>query len=964
MPNIYRIEVAANRAEYDSEGKNIARELQEFGLLGVNGVRTLRVYAIAGDFSRDDATRAAREFFADAVVDAFAVDAAVLPEAQKTATIVEIRRKNGVMDPAEQSIKKGLHEMGMDAAWVRNSRKYLVAGAVEAAALRPAVEKLLANVVIEEFSIGSDAPVKEPASVPWKFQRVEVPLAGLTAAELTAMSRKWQLYLNETEMLAVQAHFAKLGRAPTDIELETIAQTWSEHCNHKTFKAIVNYRDNEKGTTEAIDNLLKQTVAKATRELSPEWCWSVFVDNSGVIEFTPEMGIGFKVETHNHPSAIEPYGGAGTGIGGCIRDPMGTGLGGKPVMNTDVFCFGRPDLANDAVPKGCLHPRRIMKGVVSGVRDYGNRMGIPTTNGAVFFDERYTGNPLVFCGNLALIPRQYAARRRPAPGEVAIVVGGGTGRDGIHGATFSSVELDENSEMVSSGAVQIGNPIEQKKVLDFLLRARDAGLYSCITDCGAGGLSSAIGEMGEECGVEVDLEKAPLKYEGLSATEIWISEAQERMVIAADAKHLPELEKLAHEENVSITPIARFRDDRKLLLRYQGHEIANLEMSFLHDGCPRRTREAVWDAPRLAEPALPAGLDCNQALKDILSAYNVCSKEWIIRQYDHEVQGASVVKPLVGVAHDAPGDAAVIAPILGNVRAVAVSNGINPKYSDIDPYWMAACAIDEALRNLVAVGASLKRCAVLDNFCWGNCDKPDRLAGLVRASKACYDFATAFGVPFVSGKDSLNNEYGVGNDTICIPGTLLVSAMAVMDDCRLAVTSDLKQAGDAVYLVGKTYDELGGSHLYALLGETGRNVPQVRPQAAKRTFGALAACTAKGLCRALHDCSEGGLAVAAAEMAFGGGLGIELNLDAVATDGKLDAPRTLFSESASRLLAEVAPDKQAEFEKTLRDAGVDFAKIGAVNDSRRLTATSGGRAVIDDDIAALKDAWQKTLANP
>ena len=518
--------------------------------------------------------------------------------------------------------------------------------------------------------------------------------------------------------------------------------------------------------------------------------------------------------------------------------------------------------------------------------------------------------------------------------------------------------------MVSSGAVQIGNPIEQKKVLDFLLRARDAGLYSCITDCGAGGLSSAIGEMGEECGVEVDLEKAPLKYEGLSATEIWISEAQERMVIAANEKDLPALAKLAQEENVSITPIARFRDDRRLILRYQGHEVADLEMSFLHDGCPRRTREAVWAAPKTTEPPLPAGLDCGKALKEVLASYNVCSKEWIIRQYDHEVQGASVVKPLVGVSHDAPGDAAVIAPVLGDVRAVAVSNGINPKYSDIDPYWMAACAIDEALRNLVAVGASLKRCAVLDNFCWGNCDKPDRLAGLVRAAKACHDVAKAFGVPFVSGKDSLNNEYGVGSDTICIPGTLLISAMAIMDDCRKAVTSDAKKAGDAVYLVGKTYDELGGSHLYALLGEVGRNVPQVRAETAKRAFNALAACTEKGLCRALHDCSEGGLAVAAAEMAFGGGLGLAIDLGQVATEGKLDAVKTLFSESASRLLAEVAPAKQAEFEKTLRDAGVDFAKIGAVNDSRRLTATSGGRAVIDADITALKDAWQKTLANP
>ena len=959
--SIYRIEVACARAENDSEGRGVLHDLKDFGLSGVTGVRAVRVYTIAGDFPVEMAQKAGREFFADAVVDTFAVDGHVLPP--ETGMGVEIMRKTGVMDPAEFSVRKGLRELGIETEWVRNGRKFIVQGRISEQELAEAAGKLLANEVIEEFEIGHDARVTPPANKPYVFRKGEIVLEGLDDPQLQALSIKGQLYLSVPEMRQAQEYFRKLGRTPSDIELETIAQTWSEHCVHKTFKGVVKYRDAATGKEEIIDNLLKNTVAKVTNELKKDWCWSVFVDNSGVIEFDGEMGVAFKVETHNHPSAIEPYGGAGTGLGGCIRDPMGTGLGGKPVMNTDVFCFGLPDMPRKDVPKGCLHPQRIMKGVVSGVRDYGNRMGIPTTNGAVFFDYRYTGNPLVFCGNIALIPKDKAAKRRPTPGQLGIVVGGGTGRDGIHGATFSSVELDEDSEMVSSGAVQIGNPIEEKKVLDFLLRARDLGLYTCLTDCGAGGLSSALGEMGEECGVEVDLDKVPLKYEGLSYTEIWISEAQERMVISADDDRLPALLALAAEENVCLTPIARFRNDGKLLLRYNGEVVGELDMEFLHDGCPRITREAVWKAPEHPVPAASAQTDFSADLKRILGAWNVCSKEWIIRQYDHEVQGGSVVKPLVGEAHDGPGDAAVVAPIPGKRKAIAVSNGLNPKYSDIDPYWMAASAIDEALRNIIAVGGNIERCAILDNFCWGNCDKPDRLAGLVRAAKACYDFGSAFGVPFISGKDSLNNEFGTGDNTICIPGTLLISAMAVMDDLGLAVTMDAKKAGNAIYAVGTTFDELGASHYYALKDAIGRNVPQVRAQLAKKIFTTMTQATGKKLLRSAHDCSEGGLAAAAAEMAFAGGLGMELSLKELPVDGVSTAEGMLFSESNSRFVVEVAPEKEAEFVALMQGAGVPLGKLGTVNSGKRFVMRdAAGNTAIDLDLAEMKAAWQKPLA--
>lgn len=961
MSNIYRVEVACRDAALDSEGREALHGFREYGLDGVKLVRLVRVYTIAGEFSARDADRVAREFLTDPVVEMFAINMDVLPARGPENTPVEISRRAGVMDPAEASVRKGMAELGCAAEWVRTAKKYIVSGSVRQATLKTAALRILANDVIEQVVVGRSPKAKAPEAEAYSFEKTVVPLEGLDEAALLQLSKAGQLHLSAAELRAVQAYFRKLGRNPTDIELETVAQTWSEHCVHKTFRGKIRYREAGK-PDELIDNLLKCTVARATRELNKEWCWSVFEDNAGVIDFDGETGAVFKVETHNHPSAIEPYGGAGTGVGGVIRDPLGTGLGAKPVLNTDVFCFGPPDLPRTEVPKGALHPMRVLKGVVAGVRDYGNRMGIPTANGAIYFDKRYTGNPLVFCGNVALVPKSMAKKRRPAPGMLGVVVGGRTGRDGIHGATFSSVELDETSETVSSGAVQIGNPIEEKKVLDFLLRARDLGLYECVTDCGAGGLSSALGELGEKCGVEVELDRVPLKYAGLSYTEIWISEAQERMVIGVKPEKLEELRRLAAEENVEITAVAKFTDDRKLRLRYAGETVGELDMEFLHDGVPQVEREAVWAAPALKEAAPEEKESYGDELRAILSAWNVCSKEWVIRQYDHEVQAGSVLKPLVGATHDGPGDAAVIAPVLGSRRALVVACGMNPRYSDLDPYWMAAGAIDEALRNVIAVGGSLERCAILDNFCWGNTEKPDRLGGLVRAAKACYDFATAYGVPFISGKDSLNNEFGTGEGTICIPGSLLISALAVLDDLGRAVSMDLKRAGNFVYCVGLTRNELGGSHYLALRGETGRAVPKVDAALGKKIFAAMSKATAAGLLRAAHDLSEGGLAVAAAEMAFAGGLGLELTLDEVPAEGELPTAALMFSESNSRFLVEVEPEKAAEFERLAASAGAPAAKVGLATAAGKLRISRKGKTVIDEGIEVLKLAWQTPLA--
>ena len=812
-----------------------------------------------------------------------------------------------------------------------------------------------------------------------------IPILNADADELLRISQEGLLSLNLAEMQAIQAHFAKLERNPTDVELETIAQTWSEHCVHKTFKSMIEYAETGR-ETEMIDGLFKTYIQRATEEIGAEWCVSVFTDNAGIIEFDDNYNIVFKVETHNHPSAIEPYGGAGTGIGGVIRDSLGTGLGAKPILNTDVFCFGLPDLSYDELPKGALHPKRIFKGVVSGVRDYGNRMGIPTANGAILFDPRYTGNPLVYCGNVGLIPKD-RCDKTVEPGDLVVAVGGRTGRDGIHGATFSSLELDDTSENLGS-VVQIGNPIMEKKIVDALMGARDRQLYRNITDCGAGGFSSAVGEMGQEIGAEVHLENIPLKYTDLDPWEIWLSEAQERMVIAAPPENLDELMAICEAESVEATVLGTFTDTHRLRVFYRGEVVADLDMDFLHNGLPRHTKRAVWDPPHHPEPQIGSGVDSAQLTEDlcrILASPNVASKEWVIRQYDHEVQGGLVLKPLVGRENDGPGDACITTPVLGSRKGVIVANGINPKYGDIDPYDSAAAAIDEALRNIIAVGGNLEQTALLDNFSWGNPDKHDRLGGLVRSARACYDIAVAYGTPFISGKDSLYNEYRdtTTGEQLAIPPTLLISAACVMPDVSKAVSMDVKSPGSRIYVLGKTYAELGGSHYYAIRGFIGNRVPKVRPDEGKRTMEALSLAIDQGLVRSCHDCSEGGIGVAAAEMAFAGGFGMQLSLTDLPRDPDVTTDAVaLFSESNSRFIVEVVPEKQEAFEKCMagvysemvglspqvRQAfekgtvGVPIGCIGTVVESADFIVNgTDGSAIVETTIDRLKENWQGTF---
>ncbi len=955
----WRFEVFNRPGFADVGGNRVLEDIGELGIRSVEAVQSAKVFLIEAEFNKGFAERLAKELLTDTVCEDYYIGRSGKPAGLAKATLIEVHLKSGVTDPVAESVMAAIADMGVTANNVRTARKYVLLGDISTKQTDTIAKKILANDCIEDVIIGSEAEPPSPHLKPYELKIVHWPVCDLYDDGLVALSKKRDLFLNLAEMQTIQKYYRQLGREPTDVELESLGQTWSEHCVHKTLKSAVDMSIN--GKEIHFENLLKETVFKATQQLNKSWCISVFSDNAGVVEFDEDSAVCFKVETHNRPSALDPYGGSATGIGGVIRDPMGTGLGARPIANTDIFCFGAPDKKLEEIPKGVLHPRRIMKGVVAGVRDYGNRMGIPTVNGAIYFDDRYLGNPLVYCGNIGLMDKKKCFKN-PQSGNLIIVVGGRTGRDGIHGATFSSGEITHEYETIFSHAVQIGNPIVEKKMLDVLIQANEAGLYEAITDCGAGGLSSAVGEMGKDLGAEVDLEKVPLKYAGLNYAEIWISEAQERMVIAVKPENLGAIKKIFDDENVESTVIGKFRKDKKLILRYNGQQVAEMDMDFLHDGVPKIRRKAVWKLAELSEPSIAEKDNYNEELLQLLSCYNVASKEWVIRQYDHEVQGSSVIKPLMGVDNDGPSDAAVIRPKFDSDKGLAISCGMNPLYGDIDPYWMAAAGIDEAIRNLVCVGGQADRVALLDNFCWGNCTKPETFGALVRAAQACYDGAIAFNVPFISGKDSLNNEFSCEDGRqISIPSTLLISAISIVDDVNKCVTMDAKKEGNFLFVVGETKNELGGSHYYKINGQLGANIPKVdletAPKIAKRVGNAIA----RGLVVSCHDCSEGGLAVALAEMAFAGRLGIEVDLRGLPkSDDCSRADAQLFSESNSRYIVEVERRNYDAFVKLMLN--LPFGQIGKVTEQKTLVVKAeDGKKVIEADIDLLKQAWQKPL---
>ena len=930
---------------------HLVHEAKLLGLGHLTDLRKSRYYLLRGDFSDANLALMAARLVADPIIER----TSLTPPPAQGRRVIEVQRKTGVMDPVEASIIKGAKDLGVNLELVRVGTRVEVTDASDSDCTTLAW-KSLANQAIEEAVVDpvEGIRLRAPGSVD-KHQLTEVALLTLDEAGLMRVSREGTLSLTLDEMLEIQRYFKAKGRNPTDVELESVAQTWSEHCVHKTLKGLVEYTD-EKGT-RLIDNLLKQTIAKATKDLNKPWCLSVFKDNSGVIEFDDKFGVCIKVETHNRPSAIEPYGGANTGLGGVIRDVIGTGLGAKPIFNTDVFCFG--DLEADAasLPPGTIHPRRLMRGVVNGVRDYGNRMGIPTVNGAIRFDPRFVGNPLVFCGTGGLIPKE-RIEKAALIGDHILTVGGRTGRDGIHGATFSSAELTEKSEVVSSGAVQIGNAIEEKKVMDTLLQCSAKTLFTAVTDCGAGGLSSACGEISAEHGAKIYLDRVPLKYAGLSYPEIWISESQERMVCTVRPEHVAEVLAIFAAEGVEATDIGEVSGTNRLELFFHGSRVADLDMHFLHDGVPRLKRPAVFVPVVETDAVYTAPTDLAATLRGVLARPNVASKEWVIRQYDHEVQAGSIIKPLVGVTHDGPSDGAVVAPIPGQNRGVAVACGLNTNFSDVDAYHAAASGIEEALRNLACVGAPLDKVAILDNFSWAKCTDPAVFGALVRACEACYDFAMYYGTPFISGKDSLSNEFVFAGKTIKIPHTLLITAMTVVPDVRTSLSMDVKAVGDQVIVVGLTKNELAGSEYLGLLKATGGFVPQVDRALSKPVLDAVAACTAAGVVNAAHDCSDGGLAVTLAEMAFSGGFGLDIDAGAVPVQGVTALDRLLFSESQSRIILTVPAAKLAAAKALL--AKVPHGVIGQVIPAPELRISGLGGTLVAD-LAGLKAAWQGTL---
>lgn len=966
---LWEVEIRPVSGQVDREGERVLAECGGLGLETITRVSAAKSFLLQGDLDAETVERVSRSLLVDGVAETFTISRVDATAASKNAPpqalLLNVLFKGGVTDNVALSTLKTLIDQGVPVEAVATCRKYWVNNDAAGSDIDRLSSRILANDAIEQVVSGPLEMEKISVGSDYDFKLTHIAIRSMDDDALKRLSKEGQLYLSLEEMRFIQRHFVELERDPTDIELESVAQTWSEHCSHKTLAGRIAYKD-ENGSRH-FENMLKETIFAATVSIreklgADDWCVSVFKDNAGIVTFDEKQNVCFKVETHNHPSALEPYGGANTGIGGVIRDPLGTGLGARPVCNTDVFCFGPPDYPWEKLPKGVLHPKTVMKGVVSGVRDYGNRMGIPTVNGALYFDERYLGNPLVYCGDVAMIPVD-KCDKEVHPGDLIVAVGGKTGRDGIHGATFSSAELTAESEDISGGAVQIGNAITEKMVADVVLEARDRGLYRAITDCGAGGFSSAVGEMGEETGAEVWLEKCPLKYAGLSYTEIWISEAQERMVLAVPPEHWDEFRTLCESEDVEVAVIGKFTDTHRLVLKYEDHEVGDVSMSFLHDGRPPVVREATYKPQSTTMFEAPVKERYGDDLKSILGSLNVCSKEWVIRQYDHEVQAGSVIKPLVGVNRNGPSDAAVIRPDLTSNRGLIISCGMNPHLGDHDPYWMAASAIDEAVRNCVAVGADPSRIAILDNFCWGNTERAETLGTLVRAAIACQDVAIAFGTPFISGKDSLNNEFSYDDEngapqTVIIPSSLLISALGQMDDVETAVTMDLKSAGNRLYLIGQTHEEFGGSHFAHVNGLTGGSVPKVDIEQAPQTFQALHKAISAGLIESCHDLSEGGLAVAAAEMAFAGNLGIQMDVSSF--DASVSDVTALFSESNTRFVVEVTEASAAAFESAMSDT--PLTAIGQVEAGDRFEAKGrSGAVLIDESINDLRSAWLSPL---
>ena len=820
-------------------------------------------------------------------------------------------------------------------------------------------EQLLANTLIQSMKVLSyedwkkQGPVVNIARVTERVD-AEVKVLNLldfSDKELESLSRKKTLALTLGEMKVIQNYIKrtsndeerkKLGLQGviTDAELECVAQTWSEHCKHKIFAADIDYTD-ENGKIEKIKSLYKSYIQKSTKEIGEkvDWLVSVFKDNAGVISFNDKYDLVYKVETHNSPSALDPYGGAMTGIVGVNRDPMGTGKGANLLINTWGYCLGFPETEASQVPEGLLHPRRIRDGVHQGVIDGGNQSGIPYGLGWEYFDKRFLGKPLVYCGTVGLLPRllegKSGAQKHIDDGDLIVMVGGRVGKDGIHGATFSSEELHNQSPIQS---VQIGDPITQKCMYDFIMEARDLNLYNFITDNGAGGLSSSIGEMSNGRGCYMDLAKVPLKYASLQPWEILVSEAQERMSLAVPPNKIEQLQKLADSREVEISVLGHFNTSGKFHIVYNEKTVCYLDLEFMHNGLPSMQLKGVWKKPEVS-PIVHNSLEIGELILRLLANRNINADEQKARQYDHEVKGLSVIKPFVGRNNDVASDATIFMAEPVTCQGIVLAYAVAPSYSDIDTYDMMASVIDLAVRRTVAVGGSLDKIAGLDNFCWPDpvqSEKtPDgeyKLAQLVRANKALYDYTKAFTVPCISGKDSMKNDSIKAGEKISIPPTVLFSTIATIKHIAKATNLAPKKGGDLVYVIGETFDELGGSQYALLLDQLADNVPRVDALQAREIYQKVSRAIERELCQSVHTPSFGGLAVGLAKMSIASELGIRVDVSLI-NQNDLGIKTLLFSESNSRFIITVSARDKQKFEEQLQ--GSYFSLIGRIEEKFR-----------------------------
>ncbi|MFA7468273.1 MAG: phosphoribosylformylglycinamidine synthase subunit PurL [Desulfotomaculaceae bacterium] len=938
----------------DPRGDSLLHTIKTFlGIHSIDRITTARVYRFEG-ISETDAELLAQSLLAEDVFQRYTLNEPIIEVRGHTscggmspineaAVLVEVAYKPGVMNPEAGSIMKAAADLGISGLLAADaSTEYGFFGTVTAAEVEAINTRLLVNETVER--VVKERPITLVISGETADTRI-IPIRSMNNDALMELSRD-SLFLNLDEMLAIKSYFTELGRDPTDCEVETLAQTWSEHCVHKTFKAQL-----------IVDGKPKRPLLKrlqqATADAAHPLVLSAFVDNSGVVALYDDLAICGKVETHNSPSAIEPYGGAMTGSGGVFRDIMGTGKGARVVASTDMFCFAPPDLPTDEVPEGCLHPRYLLQRVVSGVRDYGNRMGIPTNNGSLHFHYDFRAKPTIIVGAYGIMPAADAQMGQPRQGDIAVAVGGRTGRDGIHGATFSSGEMTHRTMDVNASAVQIGHAIEEKRMSDALLKARDEKLIRALTDCGAGGFASAFGEMGEHSGVRIHLDQAPVKYPGLAPWEIWLSESQERMALAVTPANLPRVLTICAEHNVEATAIGEFTATGRLEVYYKQDRICELDMEFLHNGLPQRTMTAVKKLKTVQEDHPSAPADWVQACTEIMAHLNVCSKEPIVRVYDHGVQGSSALPPFGGLPGNAPNDGVVLAPVPGKKYGMLIAHGMNPVLNLADPYHGSLWAAAEAVSNAVATGANPADLVLIDNFIWPYPDE-ESLHDLDQAVDACTDFVNATGMPFISGKDSLSSTYRARDGAVIkIPPVLCVSCFGRVEDVTATVSSDIKRPGSALVLVGqRDVNQMGGSAYFEIIGASSSRVPQIDLPTLPGVFNAIHQACRKGLVLACHDISEGGLLAALAEMCFGGETGADI---IIPEDSRADY--FLFNETAGCFLVEVE-NMETAWELF---AGVSHLVLGRTNDSKNISIYRGASKLFATATGTLFEAWRRPM---